>query len=816
MTTTSSTRNKLMSARAVAQPCGTIFFFLVLLPFSLTYFHLWNSAARQGLLQITTQSKGGATTSHLYIPEGEKGYRPLKWKSVSDSSDWLSRITQWLPFSFSTEQEQSIPVVSLWDVASLISFPQQHAFERQEKSPPSLIFYHGDEKWCLGGDGKKSTRQLCRSTLLGRYLPTETRTSIPQNGSTEATNELKFAVVKSFRLSYGSSSDGRKLSTEHDERDAPQNSRSELSPVRTLKGTFRRNPNKVVSQAENKALDSLLRYPATWLLILLNVGLALSYYRHGVSLDSVCKDYGKMLHDEPWRSWTGATAHFAPWHLGLNMMALYSVGEHLESGIYSPIGFFLSTVSIMSLTSVAWLLIETVRIERARRRGSSYRPTLTVGFSGVIFAWMTISTLHQTQTCPIPFTSDICFRTYRVFGFAVSLSPLISLVMAQILLPRVSFSGHLAGIVVGFLVEWGFLPLTRAQPAFLVPILFYFHLIYIRKLIAPFWKKIVFSPPQVMDSGDSTLTTRLFSWWRQQQPNEWRGWWLYGTAVVLCLSCFSFGAVQSLTMSFALAFLFGYHFVCSSLEQPMGFGLTAFPSTSQNHVGDTLARGYIVVALLCVITAVMTLASWTLTKVESGSLFSSLILLLQILFLLMSICLVSGELVENEIGEGSTHTSCHCGSNHDNRHVAGHGGIFYVTLGHTLIYPSHRLKREVKSWCDNSYFATSIFQRSSYAPLSLVDYSDRSFHTTSRNQTSQDARTRPDRTRRYIEQTGAASNTASAMAFPSSPSLNQTVSSPSDETASAAHSQLDLLDLRAARLKALDRVTVPNNAAQKR
>ena len=73
------------------------------------------------------------------------------------------------------------------------------------------------------------------------------------------------------------------------------------------------------------------------------------------------------------------------------------------------------------------------------------RETSTVGYSAVLFAWMVVSTMERRQpTCPIPFLNDVCFATYEVPGFPFlrfNVSPIVSLFVAQFIMPRVSFMG---------------------------------------------------------------------------------------------------------------------------------------------------------------------------------------------------------------------------------------------------------------------------------------------------------------------------------------------------------------------------------------
>jgi Rhomboid family len=98
-----------------------------------------------------------------------------------------------------------------------------------------------------------------------------------------------------------------------------------------------------------------------------------------------------------------------------------------------------------------------------------------VGFSGILFAWMVVATLQtQQKSCPVFFMPDLCFDVYQIGGFTVSLGPLVQLLVLQVILPRASFVGHLAGIVVGFLFHWKMQPpLEWSQPCLLFPLVWF-------------------------------------------------------------------------------------------------------------------------------------------------------------------------------------------------------------------------------------------------------------------------------------------------------------------------------------------------------
>jgi membrane associated rhomboid family serine protease len=219
---------------------------------------------------------------------------------------------------------------------------------------------------------------------------------------------------------------------------------------------------------------------ATILLMALNIGLFLLYWHHRVDPTDVAlnaqvyQDYGRAI--------SGNLAHFELWHLGFNMMSTSTLGIFLEREIYGSLPLLFYTVSFLALTTLCVLALHQARTRmnhRNHNNNNDHHTTVSlpnmVGFSGILFAWMVVSALEAPRTCPIFFLPDVCFDTYQILGVSVSVGPLVQLLVAQVLLPRVSFTGHLAGILVGFAWHWKLLPpLEWLQPSVLFPILWIF------------------------------------------------------------------------------------------------------------------------------------------------------------------------------------------------------------------------------------------------------------------------------------------------------------------------------------------------------
>lgn len=71
-----------------------------------------------------------------------------------------------------------------------------------------------------------------------------------------------------------------------------------------------------------------------------------------------------------------------------------------------------------------------------------------VGYSCVVFGWMTIVSVKQPSM-----RLDI----FGLFNLPIALAPFESLVITSIMVPQASFVGHLAGIIAGYILSLGFM-----------------------------------------------------------------------------------------------------------------------------------------------------------------------------------------------------------------------------------------------------------------------------------------------------------------------------------------------------------------------
>jgi membrane associated rhomboid family serine protease len=317
----------------------------------------------------------------------------------------------------------------------------------------------------------------------------------------------------------------------------------------------------------------LWHHPATLTLILLNLAVAYAYHYAGIAPAAVGLLVNRMLPPsasetsrtsplnalvavdddedleqqsrasavvsphccEIWRVFSGGLAHFQPWHLGLNMWSLFQLGSAFEGNLQDSVTFLLLNISFLLLVGVTWLVLHRTgqRLTRLLASSNGNSPLIswllratatpdapTIGYSGVLFAWSTI------LACRL-------IRPGQDWLGPLS-NVMIPLVVTSMVMPNVSFSGHLAGVLVGILFHFQCLPISYIQPACLIPWGYLVYLIGIRRLS---WR-----PSEDIDASAEALP-----WFRRILV-------LYLVAAALSFGCFGFLSPQS--WSFVVAALY--------------------------------------------------------------------------------------------------------------------------------------------------------------------------------------------------------------------------------------------------------------------
>lgn len=158
--------------------------------------------------------------------------------------------------------------------------------------------------------------------------------------------------------------------------------------------------------------------------------------------EDVSTSYHKVVNERQYyRIITATFCHLNFLHLVFNMGSLYTVGV-LESALGSYY-YFHRTILLIFLSEAIWMLITYVLVKRFNME--RFATSSAVGYSGVIFGWMTILQLYQPSfAIPLP-----------GLNIPITFAPFISLVITQMLVPQASFLGHLSGIFAGYLIGFG-------------------------------------------------------------------------------------------------------------------------------------------------------------------------------------------------------------------------------------------------------------------------------------------------------------------------------------------------------------------------
>lgn len=128
------------------------------------------------------------------------------------------------------------------------------------------------------------------------------------------------------------------------------------------------------------------------------------------------------------------------------MSALWSLGVvesakdyNLGTAYYLQYSIILVLLSGLMVLGLYHVLITRFKLEY-------YRRVTAVGYSCVVFGWMTILAVRQPS---------LKLNLFGLLNLPISFAPFESLVFTSIIVPQASFLGHLSGILVGYLIGWG-------------------------------------------------------------------------------------------------------------------------------------------------------------------------------------------------------------------------------------------------------------------------------------------------------------------------------------------------------------------------
>jgi membrane associated rhomboid family serine protease len=155
-----------------------------------------------------------------------------------------------------------------------------------------------------------------------------------------------------------------------------------------------------------------------------------------------------VAHGEVDRILFAQLSHEGAVHLALNMSTLWSLNA-LESSLGS-LRYLKLALSILFLSAAVMLGASYALFKRTGDQ--THLTSSAIGYSCVLFGMTSFQSLSNASA------------TVSVFGLHMPalFSPFVSLVMVSLLVPAASFSGHLAGILSGFIT--GALSLQQVLP----------------------------------------------------------------------------------------------------------------------------------------------------------------------------------------------------------------------------------------------------------------------------------------------------------------------------------------------------------------
>ena len=132
-------------------------------------------------------------------------------------------------------------------------------------------------------------------------------------------------------------------------------------------------------------------------------------------------------------------------HIGMNMLSTAAVGALLERR-FGTLAFLMTILWSVLLTGIFYLSLALVAQKLAGN--DDLLNSHALGFSGIMFHLLVL----ESNLTPN--------ATRSIFGFVNVPSyayPVAMLVVMQVIMPNISFTGHLCGIIAGMLHLYGFL-----------------------------------------------------------------------------------------------------------------------------------------------------------------------------------------------------------------------------------------------------------------------------------------------------------------------------------------------------------------------
>ncbi|XP_041482806.1 rhomboid-related protein 4-like isoform X2 [Lytechinus variegatus] len=156
------------------------------------------------------------------------------------------------------------------------------------------------------------------------------------------------------------------------------------------------------------------------------------------SISNICVSSAHVWYKGDWpRLFLAAWFHLDDWHLYYNMVSFIWKGITLERKFGSP--YFAYLIVMFCVLTNGLLVALNVGIAELLE-DSSHIVSCAAGFSGVLFALKVLTTYYT------PVQNQ---RIMGMFSVPSRWACWVELILIQLIVPRASFTGHLAGILVG-------------------------------------------------------------------------------------------------------------------------------------------------------------------------------------------------------------------------------------------------------------------------------------------------------------------------------------------------------------------------------
>lgn len=190
------------------------------------------------------------------------------------------------------------------------------------------------------------------------------------------------------------------------------------------------------------ALDQMKLAPVNTTVIALCSVVWFYMWNRRVPPDNVSISYTRVVSTRQYyRCVTAALVHLSWLHIIFNMISLWSVWvAEAEHGSY---WYWRTTTQLLLLSKLLYLGIVFVMATRMGRTGAADQEA--AGYSGVIFGWFALIAMEHPES------------KMAMFGIPMPalLTPVVALVITQLIIRRASFVGHLAGMLVGYAMGAG-------------------------------------------------------------------------------------------------------------------------------------------------------------------------------------------------------------------------------------------------------------------------------------------------------------------------------------------------------------------------